>query len=168
MYESRSRHAKNRKRAQDGKFLPNTANANCSDDAMSDSTILKETARGSRSRSQDKQNRADNKKEDDNDSIYRGLSPNNLNHGENFRTDQSLNLTRNPSTISTDLFKTYENNDELEEMLFEDKTLSGKKENKETHQLLQLNKWASIDKQSEFEEPKLFHQDSLKVTGKRY
>jgi hypothetical protein len=89
---------------------------------MSDSTILKETARGSRSRSQDKNKRDNGKKDDDNDSIYRGLSPNNLNHGENLRTDQSLNLTRNPSTMSTDLFKNYEGNGEdLEEMLFDDK-----------------------------------------------
>jgi CCAAT-binding transcription factor (CBF-B/NF-YA) subunit B len=51
MYESRSRHAKNRKRAQDGKFLANQGGSNCSDGAMSDSTVLKETIRTSRSRS---------------------------------------------------------------------------------------------------------------------
>lgn len=149
MYESRSRHAKNRKRAPDGKFLPNTANLNCSD-AMSDSTILKETDRGSRSRSQDKEKRnSDNKDNlDETDSICRGLSPNNLNNRESLRAEQSLNLTRNPSTMSTELFKNYESNDELEQMILPDKNLSLKKSevNQDSHQLLNLNKWSSIDK----------------------
>ena len=165
-YESRSRHAKNRKRAKDGKFLPN--DDNCSRAAMSESTILKETERGSRSRSRSRDRNMGDLLETD--SIARGLSPSDLRRGESQRDREgNLTLARHESNISTDIFKSYENPEPFDEMLFNDKKSSSSKtrERQKSIETLDLPNWASMEKDrtpSELpsSEPKLFHEDSMK------
>lgn len=144
-YESRSRHAKKRKRAKDGKFLPNTTE-NCTDN-LSSSTILKETLKGdsisrSRSRSRDREDRLL-----ETDSINGRLSPHDLQ-----RKPAVLSLARN---TSSDIFRSHEHNSLMDNMLFD--------QHKNKEKSLNSFKWNAIDKGLPIEEPKLFHKDSLKT-----
>jgi len=156
-YESRSKHAKNRKRGKDGKFI-STGDDNCSD-ALSNSTFLKETV---------KNNSEDNSSElqdNDNalletDSIGRGLSPHDLQRASQ-DIPEGISLVRNGSTLSTDLFRMYDkgNHSEIDEMLFEDSSVKegirGSNNNP--------RKWAGLPKEELGGEPRLYKQDSLQA-----
>lgn len=110
-YESRSRHAKSRKRGKDGKFLP-TADENCS--RISSDTTLNNNSNSDQKNEQDLM---------ETESIGRDISPHNLQRPQVITNHEPL-LSRNGSTISVDLFKNCDKTD-YGEPLFEGNKMLG-------------------------------------------
>ena len=116
---------------------------------------MKETVNGSRSRSRSRGK--DKKHCFDTDSIARGLSPTDLQRGEN------LALNRHSSTISTDLFNKNDEHDDygagnLEDMLFD----NPKKENG-----ISLRRFDSVTKDEDSTDiQKIFNEAGLNRVGK--